>query len=133
MLSKIAIMVFNRILFNNIREYTPLWIKTVPTKYAFKANTSQAFLESKRQSYSKSSASFLRFFRKYVAKVPVAYQCFMFFCAFVTTYGYFMPWLWIYQSNNKHRAAGPMWAKVDEIKRLRKLKEDAEEEDESEE
>lgn len=126
-------MVFNRILFNNIREYTPLWIKTVPTKYSFKANTSQAFLNSKRQSYSSGSASFLRIFRKYVAKVPVSYQCFIFFCAFVSTYGYFTPLLWLYQSNNKHRAAEPMWARVDELKRLKKLKEDAEEQEEDEE
>lgn len=121
---------FNRILFNNIKEYTPLWIKTVPTKYAFKANLSPAFLESKRQSYSKGTAIFLRLFRRYVAKVPVAYQSFLFLTTFCLTYGYFTPWLWWYQARNKHRSAELVWAKVDEIKKRKKAEEDAEEEEE---
>jgi hypothetical protein len=121
---------FNRILFNNIKEYTPLWIKTVPTKYAFKPNTSQAFLEGKRQSYSKGTAAFLRLFRKYVAKIPVAFQCFMFFTSFSLTYAYFLPWLWWYQARNQHRRAELVWAKVDEIKKKRKEQEEAEEEEE---
>lgn len=123
-------MVFNRILYNTIKEYTPLWIKTVPTKNAWKANFNPAFHEARRQSYSKGTAAFLTFFRRYVAKIPAAYQTFLFAVTFGLTYCYFTPWLWIYQSNNKHRAAELVWTKVDAIKKKRKEQEDAEEAEE---
>lgn len=33
-------MVFNRILFNNIKEYTPTWMKTIPNKQTVRPNLS---------------------------------------------------------------------------------------------
>lgn len=126
-------MVFNRILYNNIKEYTPLWVKTVPSKNAWKPNFSPAYQEARKSSYSKGGAAFLSFFRRYVAKIPAAYQTFLFAVSFGLSYGYFLPLLWVYQSNNRHRAAPLLWAKVDAIKKKRKEQEEAEEREEGDE
>jgi hypothetical protein len=125
-------MVFNRILYNNIKEYTPLWVKTVPTKNAWKPNFSAAHLDARRQTYGRGVATFLTLFRRYVAKIPAAYQTFLFVTAFGLTYGFSTPLLWMYQSNNKHRSAELVWDKVDAIKKKKKEQEDAEESEESE-
>ena len=38
-------MVFTRILFNNIKEYTPTWMKTVPHRATMRQNFSKQIIK----------------------------------------------------------------------------------------
>merc|ERR1711976_218579 len=94
-------MVYGRILFNNIREYTPLWFRTIPYSRIHKPTLARqpymgpAFLQKNRRA--------ILFFQKWIQKNTTNYQIFCFFLAFGMTQVFWRPLLYAYQSNNVHR------------------------------
>merc|ERR1712170_146907 len=124
-------MVYGRILFNNIREYTPLWFQTIPYARTHQrplvqqAYRGPAFLPKNRRA--------LQFFARHIQKNTAAYSLWIFFMAFTMTDLYWEPLLFLYKSNNSHRGLDHAYAIEKAYKASRPSEDDEEEEEEEEE
>ena len=118
-------MVYGKILFNNIKEYTPSWIKTVP----YSQTTKPTFVR-KTQVISKFGADprvkrGYKWLQNNVQKNPPLWQVFIFLSAFVLYQTCYWPWLKAYQMNNSERSLNSAIAREKEYKRKKKAEEDA--------
>mmetsp|Transcript_64503 Transcript_64503/g.74985 ORF Transcript_64503/g.74985 Transcript_64503/m.74985 type:complete len:117 (-) Transcript_64503:194-544(-) len=116
-------MVYTRILYNNIKEYTPNFMKTIPY-----AQTVKPVLGKRPQIVSKFNAdpkvkAFWQWFGHNVRKQPVVWQSFILGCTFLYTSVCYWPWLKIYQSHNKKRSLDYAIAKEKEFKRTQQTEE----------
>ena len=97
-------MTYTRILFNNIKEYTPLMINTVPY-----VKCSKPIIGRKPQvgwgtfKDPRTIRNFRRFKRFFLDDWAM-YQLMFFFIVFSLTSIAYYPTLWVYQTNNQHRS-----------------------------
>merc|ERR1712226_86047 len=120
-------MVYGRILFNNIREYTPLWFRTIPY-----SRTHKAVLQ--RQPYAgpaflPKNRALIGSFQTWIQKNTTNYQIFVFCIAFTMTQVFWTPLLWAYQSNNTHRGLDAA-LKIEKAYKASLPKDDEDEEEE---
>merc|ERR1712032_133943 len=128
----IAEMVYTRrILFNNIKEYTPSWMKTIP----YRQTVQRSFVRqpSTISTFTRNNRGAYAFFRDHVQKIGWRYETFLFALSFGMTQLFFAPLLWYYQSKNAHRQL-PVAQELERIgKARRQRREEREEEEEDEE
>mmetsp|Transcript_63682 Transcript_63682/g.88514 ORF Transcript_63682/g.88514 Transcript_63682/m.88514 type:complete len:121 (-) Transcript_63682:194-556(-) len=96
-------MVYGRILYNNIKEYTPSWFKTIPYSQATKPA-----IGYQPRAYGNFTADpkvkgLFRLFKDYVQKNTTNYQLYLFANVFVIYHVCFVPLLTLYRANNQHR------------------------------
>lgn len=134
-------MVYGRILYNNIKEYTPKWMKTVPYAQTAKPTFSndESYLARQPQVQSVWSSrpgvkKFWLFVGRNVQRSPWMWQMVIFFFAYGWFHLVYDPVLWIYRTNNKHvnecvmqRTLEYALTKEREFKRKQQEKENAEE------
>ncbi|EAS03941.1 transmembrane protein, putative (macronuclear) [Tetrahymena thermophila SB210] len=97
-------MVYGKLIFNNIKEYTPSWIKTIPY-----SQVTKPILRKQPQIVGKINADpkvkkFWVFLRENVQYYPFLWQFFILGTSFVWFHVCYDPWLAIYQANNAHRS-----------------------------
>merc|ERR1719445_512520 len=119
-------MVYGRILYNNIKEYTPKWYPTIPY-----AQTTKPTFVRQQQVVSKLNA---RPFAKRgwmllaeVFKYSWLYQFFIFGMAFSMWATFYFPVLWVYQANNRERTYEACMKKERAFKKKKRELEEAEE------
>lgn len=120
-------MVYTRILFNNIKEFTPNFIKTVPYAQTAKPVLGRKPQVGWRAFKDPKTHKLMRLFKKYVLEDSAYYQLFFFFVVFGITSVFFYPSLWAYQSNNRHRTLDVAIAREKEYQK-KKAEEDSAEE-----
>lgn len=96
-------MVYTRVLFNNIKEYTPSFIKTVPYAQSAKKVLERKPLVAFAHAKKKANIKFYKFVFTYIMNCEVNYQIFLFGLTFVMSSVFFYPALFYYQHSNKHR------------------------------
>ena len=101
---------YGRILYNNIKEYTPKWFPTIPYSQTVKPTFSNFLLIEARgpQMVSAFNAApatkkTWRFFAATVQANSWAYQILIFGIAFFLFHSFYDPFLYFYIANNKHR------------------------------
>ena len=126
-------MVYTRILFNNIKEYTPNFIRTVP----YSACVKPALGYKPNRSYKMfRDPKVIRLYariKKYIIDDGPNYQILFFMATFAVTAVFFYPMLYIYQSNNAHRQLDYVIALEKVYKDKKAAEEEAEAGDEAEE
>lgn len=103
-------MVYGRILYNNIKEYTPKWFKTVPYGQTARPTFSiipSLFVARGKQVESALNSkapvkNFWRLFGRTVQANPWMWQVFIFAIAFGWFHIVYDPFLTFYRLNNKH-------------------------------
>lgn len=123
-------MVYTRILFNNIKEFTPNFIKTVPYAQTAKPVLGRKPQVGWRAFKDPSTHKLMRLFKKHILEDSANYQLFFFFVVFGVTSLVFYPSLWAYRTNNVHRSLDVAIAKEKEYKKKKAEEEEAEEADE---
>eukprot|EP01017_Pseudomicrothorax_dubius_P000589 TRINITY_DN0_c219_g1_i2.p1 TRINITY_DN0_c219_g1~~TRINITY_DN0_c219_g1_i2.p1 ORF type:complete len:123 (+),score=39.84 TRINITY_DN0_c219_g1_i2:44-412(+) len=118
-------MVYTKILFNNIKEYTPSFIRTIPYSQITKTT-----LGRKPQIVSKFNADpkvkrFWRFFQRHIQKNPTLFQVYIFLNSFVIFHLCYDSWLFLYRLNNQHRSLDAAIATEKEFKRKQREQEEA--------
>eukprot|EP01016_Furgasonia_blochmanni_P014810 TRINITY_DN1788_c0_g1_i5.p3 TRINITY_DN1788_c0_g1~~TRINITY_DN1788_c0_g1_i5.p3 ORF type:complete len:123 (-),score=50.22 TRINITY_DN1788_c0_g1_i5:349-717(-) len=117
-------MVYTKILFNNIKEYTPSWFRTIPY-----AQVTKTVLGRRPQVISKFNAQpnikrFWRFVQRNIQKNPALWQVWIFFNAYLIFHICYDPWLYVYKLNNEHRTLDHAFAIEKEYKRKKRLEEE---------
>ena len=126
-------MVYYRIIFNSVREYTPDFIKTVPYSQCVKPALGRKAPVVWKAFKDPQTIRMMRFFKRTVFENRVVYHIFFFFVVMAFTKLMWMPMLWIYQTNNRHRQLDVVLKKEAEYKaRMEAEEEDDEDEDEEE-
>lgn len=111
-------MVYGRLIYNNCKDYTPSWIKTLPYQQAVRPTfgikssnhaVRQPQVVSKFNADPKVKAAW-KFLQRNVQVNPWVWQLLIF--ASITLINYvdafaifsvcYYPWLWVYQANNTH-------------------------------
>merc|ERR1712232_587933 len=95
-------MVYGRILFNNIREYTPLWFRTINHSRTYQRPMGRQPFRG--PAIERKSAGAFRFFATWIQKNTAAYQLWILFVAYTMTNVFWQPLLFLYRSNNTHRS-----------------------------
>ena len=123
-------MVYTRILFNNIKESTPNFFKTIPYSQTVKPVLGRKPQVGWKMIKDPLTIRAMLAFKRYVINNSVNYQIFLFFVTFSVTSAFFYPALWMYQSNNRHRQLDVAIAKEKEYQRKKALEEEEEGEEE---
>ena len=124
-------MVYGKILFNNIKEYTPKWYPTVPYSQTVKPTFGTPTLNSVRKPQNvwhintlDSTKRMWRNFAFVFQRHSFMWQVLLFSIAFVGFYMVREPILAIYKANNRHRTYNAAMAKEKaHKKKLRELEE----------
>lgn len=96
-------MTITKLLFNNLKEFTPKCFKTIPTKMTvapyFNRGTYQAWKVNKTPSVVAMWRFFHRTFYFHMHTQFILY----FIAMFAITEAFWQPWLKLYRANNKYR------------------------------
>ena len=122
-------MVYGRILYNSIKEYTPKWYPTIPYSQTVKPTFGKywcLFLGKKAQVVSVFNSNpnvknAWRIFGRVFQQNSFMWQIFIFGLSVVMYYTIYTPILSIYQANNSHRTY--QYAITKEKEHKKKLKE----------
>jgi hypothetical protein len=102
-------MVYGRILYNNIKEYTPKWFKTIPYSQTTKPTFGKRLHNAVRQAQVVSNMNskpavkkFWLFVGQNVQRSPWMWQTLIFLFAYAWFHVVYDPFLWVYRQNNKH-------------------------------
>jgi len=123
-------MVYTRILFNNLKEYTPSFMKTISYNKTVKPILGRKKPVGWKVFQDPKYKSMMNFIHRNVMCNSLNYQIFFFVVTYSITSFFFYPSLWLYQSNNRHRQLDEAIKKENEYKRLKALEEEAEEDEE---
>jgi hypothetical protein len=125
-------MVYTRILFNNIKEYTPNFLRTVP--YSACVKPTLGYKKDVTYKMFKDPATIRLYARikKHILDDGPNYHIFFFMCTFLVTSAIFYPMLYIYQSTNAHRQLDYVLAKEKAYKAKKAAEEEAENAEEEE-
>ena len=96
-------MVYTRLLFNNIKEFTPNFMKTVPYNKCVRPQLGRKPQVGWKAFKDPRTIRLMRIFKRYIIDDSAYYQLFFFGVVFTMTSVFFFPALWVYQSNNRHR------------------------------
>merc|ERR1712150_101535 len=96
-------MGYGKILFNNIKEYTPTWFRTIPYARTTKPSLVRQPYRGSAWMNSPMYKANIRLWREWVQKNPTINSMFIFGVAFFVVHVYWASFLKIYQMNNAHR------------------------------
>ncbi|CAK79841.1 unnamed protein product (macronuclear) [Paramecium tetraurelia] len=96
-------MVYGRLIYNNVKDYTPQWFKTIPYQQTVKPTFVRKPQVVSRLNSDPKVKALWRFLGRNVADNPWAWQVYIFANSFVIFGLCYYPWLWVYQFNNKKR------------------------------
>ena len=122
-------MVYTRILFNNIKNSTPAFIKTIAYSATVKPVLGRKPQVAFKMTRDPKYIRMMKWIHRNIMMKTVNYQIFFFAVTYGITAVFFYPGLWIYQSNNRHRQLDFVLAKENEYKRLKAAEEEEDEED----
>ncbi len=121
---------YTRILFNNIREYTPKFMKTIPYSKTVPQHFVQKASRHWRFNQTTSVVNNYKFVLKYLYG-SLAGQVFLYWgAAYGLTQLIWQPVLFMYQSNNRHRQLDVAMKKEKEYQKRMEEEEDDDEDDE---
>ena len=123
-------MVYTRLLFNNIKEFTPNFFKTIPYSQTVKPVLGRKAQVAWKMTKDPKTIRATLFFKRYVINNSVNYQIFLFLLTFGITSVFFYPSLWAYQANNRHRQLDAAIAKEKAYQHKKALEDEEEGEDE---
>ena len=121
-------MVYCRILFNNIKESTPNFIKTIAYSQTVKPILGRKPQVAWKMTKDPKYINMMKWIHRNIMCKTVNYQIFFFAVTYGITAVFFYPALWMYQSNNRHRQLDYVLVKENEFKRLKALEEEEDEE-----
>ena len=124
-------MVFTKLLFNNIREYTPKFIKTIPFKQTVKQQFYRGVNPSFRLNQTRSIIGLYKFINRFFYRSLAGQTLLMFIVSYGMTLAFWHPVLFAYQSNNAHRQLEVALMKEREF--IKKQEEEDEEDDDEDE
>ncbi|KRX09017.1 hypothetical protein PPERSA_01904 [Pseudocohnilembus persalinus] len=119
-------MVYTKVLFNNIKEYTPSFIKTIPYRQTVKPTFVKQAQVVTRFNADPRMKRFWRFFRSNVQLYPWVWQLFILGISYGFYASCYYPWLTVYQAKNQERTID---AAIAREKAWAKKQEEAEEEE----
>ncbi len=126
-------MVYTRILFNNIKESTPNFLKTIAYSQTVKPVIGRKAQIGWRMSKDRKYIMMMKWIHRNIMCSTLNYQIFFFATTFAITSVFFYPALWMYQSTNRHRQLDYAIAKENEYKKKVAEEEAAAAEEEEEE
>lgn len=119
-------------MFNNIKESTPNFMKTIAYSQTVKPVLGRRPQVSWRMTRDPSFIRMMRWIHRKVICNTLNYQLLFIGVAYAVFAGFFYPSLWAYQANNRHRQLDFALLKENEYKRQKELAEAADEEGEEE-
>ena len=122
-------MVYTRILFNNIKESTPNFFKTIPYNQTVKPVLGRQPQRGWKMMKDPKVIRGMLGIKRYIMGNTMNYHIFLFFLTYGVTTVFFAPALWAYRSTNAHRTLDVAIAK-EKAYQARKAKEEEGDDDE---
>ena len=122
-------MAYGRLLFNNIKEYTPHFIKTVPFARTVKPVLGRGQQVSYRLNRTRSVIGMYKTIDRVFMSTPAGWNLLIFLMTFGLSSLFFFPALSVYQSNNAHRQLSVALAKEKAYKKMMEEEDDDEDYD----
>ncbi|EGR28393.1 hypothetical protein IMG5_176490 [Ichthyophthirius multifiliis] len=96
-------MTYGKIIFNNIKEYTPSWIKTIPYSQTVKPTFTRLPQRVGIMNADPKVKRMWRFLQQNVQYYPWLWQMFLLGISFTWFHIVYDPWLQLYKANNANR------------------------------
>lgn len=126
-------MVFTKLLFNNLKEYTPKFIKTIPYNKTVKPQFYKGLNPAFRFNQTRSVINIYKFINRFFYGSLAGQTLLMFIVSSGFTLIFWRPVLYVYQSTNSHRQLSVALKKEKEYIRQQELLEEAEEDEDDDE
>ena len=126
-------MAYGKLLFNNFKEYTPHYMKTVPYARTVKPVLGRGRHVAYALNKTKSMMAFYRMIDKTFMSTPVGWNVLLFGMTYALTALFFYPTIAAYRMNNKHRGLDAAIERERVYMAKKALEEEEDEDDDDEE